>query len=287
MKVIFIGGLTNGELVVDYLIKLKKIDLKLVITHPKDYKIQSYRNFLKFDKKTRVVRTLNSSDIYKKIKKINPDLIIVSGWSWIIPKKILMVPQIGVLGFHPSDLPKDRGRSVLAWQIEEGYTQTALTLFIMKEGVDSGDIVGKKKIKINYRDTIKDILFKCDKATIFLLKKYLFKILTRKANVIKQDENKATYRKLRDNRNSEINWEDKTINIYNKVRAISSPYPGAFFNFNNSRYMVKKCNIVHKNFLKSFEINKPGSFIKSSRKYNYIFKTVDGYLKITTYEEVK
>ena len=145
MKVIFIGGLTNGELVVDYLIKLKKTDLKLVITHPKNYKIQSYRNFLKFDKKTEVFRTLNTSDIYKKIKKINPDLIIVSGWSWIIPKKILMIPQIGVLGFHPSDLPKDRGRSVLAWQIEEGYTQTALTLFMMKEGVDSGDIVGKKK----------------------------------------------------------------------------------------------------------------------------------------------
>ncbi len=287
MKVIFIGGLTNGELIVDYLIRLKKIDLKLIITHPKNHKIQSYRNFSKFRNKCEIVRNLNALIYYKKIKNIKPDLIIVSGWSWIIPKKILITPRIGAVGFHPSDLPRDRGRSVLAWQIEEGYTQTALTMFIMKEGVDSGDIIGKRKIQIKYKDTIKDILLKCDKASLFLIKKYLIKILNGKIKTTKQDEKKATYRKMRDSSNSEIIWSDKTVNIYNKIRAISYPYPGAYFKYKNIKYLVKKSKVIRKN--KKYLLNnlRPGTLIKSSGKYDHIFKTSDGYLEITTYEEIE
>ena len=89
------------------------------------------------------------------------------------------------LNFHPSLLPKDRGRSVLAWQIEEGYTETALSMFYITKGVDDGDIIAQNRIKILKSDTIKNILNKCNIETSKLIK-ILQLILKRKH----QGENK-------------------------------------------------------------------------------------------------
>ena len=73
------------------------------------------------------------NDYYLKIKEYKPDIIIVAGWSNIIEEKILEIPKFGVVGFHPSNLPKDRGRSVLAWQIEEGIKKLHYQCFIIQK----------------------------------------------------------------------------------------------------------------------------------------------------------
>ena len=136
MNVIFIGGLTNGKLIVEYILNQKNIKIPFIITHPLNFKTHNYENFKKFNKKTKIYKELNINNFFEKIKVANPDLIIVAGWSWLIPERVLKLPRLGTIGFHPSLLPKDRGRSVLAWQIEEGYTETALSMFYITKGVD-------------------------------------------------------------------------------------------------------------------------------------------------------
>ena len=106
-KIIFIGGLTNGYKTLEFLVKTKYIKISLAITSSIS-NVPRFKNLKQNFKELKVIET------------IKPDLIIVSGWSSLIDKQILEIPKKGVVGFHPSNLPKDRGRSTLAWQIEEG-----------------------------------------------------------------------------------------------------------------------------------------------------------------------
>lgn len=236
-KIVFIGGLSNGRNVVSFIISKKNICIDLIFTHKK-INIPRYQSLDKFNKVTKVIKTENINDYYSIIKKVNPDLILVAGWSGIINKKILEIPKYGVIGFHPSNLPKDRGRSVLAWQIEEGYTETALSMFFLTNKADAGDLIGKHKIVIKKNDYINDILDKIDLASIKLLEKYFDKLFSKKLKRKKQNLNNATYRKIRGYRNQLINWNKRGDDILNKIRAISKPYPGAIGVIKNKKYRI-------------------------------------------------
>lgn len=74
--------------------------------------------------------------------------------------------------FHPAKLPFDRGRSVLAWQIEDGYTETSLTMFKYSDYPDGGDILAQETIAIASNDYINDILDKVDAASLNLIRAY-------------------------------------------------------------------------------------------------------------------
>ena len=288
MKIVFIGGLVNGKLIVEYILKNKEISLPLVFTHPLNYKIQSYDNFNKFTNKTKIIRNINVNKYYNQIKSINPDLIIVAGWSWLISEKILKLPQLGTIGFHPSLLPKDRGRSVLAWQIEEGYTETALSMFYITKRVDDGDIIAQNKIKIFKSDTIKNILNKCNIETLKQIRKYLQLILKGKAPRRKQNKKLSTYRPLRTEEHSIINWNKNKEFIYNKIRAISDPYPGAFF-INKGRKIYVKKGIIVKNkvILKIAHKYNNGEIIKLYNPKDCIIKCANGLIRVRTKNDIK
>jgi methionyl-tRNA formyltransferase len=243
-KVIFIGGLSNGKKVVQFLLSQKNLKVDFIFTHNKKKNIPRYSNFSFLKKKIKILKTNNVNHYYLKIKKYKPDIILVAGWSNIISEKILEIPKYGVVGFHPSDLPKDRGRSVLAWQIEEGYKKTALTMFYYTKKADAGDIIGKYIINIKKTDYVNDILDKVDFATIKLLNKYFKKLFTTTIKKIKQNKKKATYRKLRTYEDQLINWNDKGEKIINKIRAISNPYPGAIGFIKGKKYKIWKAKIV-------------------------------------------
>jgi len=82
------------------------------------------------------------------LKSKCPDVIYCFGWSNLIEKPILDLPQIGVIGYHPAALPKNRGRHPIIWALALGLTQTASTFFFMDEGADSGDILNQKFLSI-------------------------------------------------------------------------------------------------------------------------------------------
>ena len=229
---------------VNFLISKKNISLDLIFTHKKK-NIPRYQNFNLFNKSTKVIKTENINNYFFKIKKAKPDLILVAGWSKMITNKILEIPKYGVIGFHPSDLPKDRGRSVLAWQIEEGYLKTALSIFFYTKKADAGDVIGKHKIIIKKKEYVNDILDKIDISTIKLLNKYFDKFFSNKLKRKKQDLHHATYRKIRTYENQLINWNENGDDIINKIRAISKPYPGAIGVIKNKRYKIWKARIYN------------------------------------------
>ena len=78
----------------------------------------------------------------------------------IIKKEILDLPKVGVIGYHPALLPKNRGRHPLIWPIVLGLNQTGSTFFFMDEGADSGDILSQKEVLIDSQTYAKDLYLK-------------------------------------------------------------------------------------------------------------------------------
>ena len=240
MNVIIIAGLKNGRLITKYLLNNKNCNVLKVYVLKDEYK-NKISDFVKFDDivdKELLCKVNNINDYEEEIANFKADLIFVVGWSQLISKKIVSSAKIGVIGFHPSKLPKDRGRSVLAWQIVEGYEKGCVSMFWIDEGVDSGDIIGQQEYMINYTDTIRDVLDKVYQICLDLLKKYYPLIIEGKFIRIKQDENNATYRRKRNESDGKIDWSKDSRSIYNLIRAICEPYPGAFTLINGKKILV-------------------------------------------------
>jgi len=280
MKVIFIGGLTNGQIVYDYLRKNRHIELSLAITYtdshlgPRHMPMQPDKGGIK---KGPVIEFIDD------VIAIQPDLIVVAGWSEMIPPSILQVPKYGVIGFHPSRLPDNRGRSVLAWQIEEGYTETALTMFYYGLLPDSGDIIAQHPIPIAIDDYIEDILSKVDESTYNLMKAYFPLIRKGEAPRRKQDWNEGLFRRLRGPRDSEINWNRPAIEIYNKIRAISRPYPGAVCEVSGMRLRIWRAQVDTQTM---GICSDPGLVIGGNHHEDLIVACRNSAIRLTEYEKI-
>lgn len=283
IKVYFIGGLTNGKIVFDYLKANKYVDMVGVVTYPDSFKGARH---VVFEDDEYIIKSGKAKGYEHVIKDAEPDLIIVAGWSELIPEEILNIPKMGVIGFHPAKLPMDRGRSVLAWQIEDGYTETALTMFKYTDYPDGGDIIGQDIIKIEKEDYISDILDKVDAATENLMKAYFPLLRQGLTKPRKQDLSEGSFRRLRNAGNSVINWNSNSETIYNKIRAISHPYPGATTTLKiegkDSNLAVWRSEIVE-DFPYGKE-SRPSTVVAKLFDSSLVVKTRDAFLRITEYD---
>jgi len=279
IKVVFIGGLTNGKIVYNYLVKNKFVDLLMTITYPDTV---DKPRFVKFPNNSKVIKSEKANDKLNIIKQLKPDYIFVAGWSELLTNEILNIPVKGTIGFHPSKLPNDRGRSVLAWQIEDGYSETALSMFYYNEIPDEGDIIASEPIKIEVNDYINDVLDKVDVATYNLMYAYFPLLRNDRAPRKKQNLNEGNFRRLRKEIDSIIDWNKNSNAIYNKIRAISRPYPGARGLIDKIQYTVWESEVV--DTFPFGENEAPGTLIAKLYDNSLIVKTRDSFLRVLKYE---
>jgi len=285
IKIVFIGGLSNGKIVYEYLNKNKHVDLPLIITYGDN---NNKPRSVNFPNKNNIVKCSTANKYLKKIKETKPDFIFVAGWSELLNDELIQIPSKGTIGFHPAKLPKDRGRSVLAWQIEEGYDETALTMFYYSNIPDGGDIIAQENIKIETNDYINDVLKKIDKATYNIMRAYFPLLRKGKAPRTPQDQSRATVRRLRTDRDSLIDWNQNAVNIYNKIRAISKPYPGAYTFINKKKVRIwyaEKLSYIP-NILSQYINFYPGTIICCFSNDKYLVKTKDSFLFIWCEEKL-
>ena len=278
VKVVFIGGFAYGKIVYDYLKQNKFVALGFSITYPDNSANADSGNFPNDEN---LIKDVSANKYLGEIKKYDPDYIFVSGWSELLNAELIQCSKKGTIGFHPSKLPDDRGRSVLAWQIEEGYTTTALSMFYLNDMPDCGDIIAQEKITIDFEDTIKDVLAKVGDATYNLMKAYFPLIREGKAPRLVQDIRQGNFRRLRKEKDSEIDWNKNSLFIYNKVRAITHPYPGATGVINKGKYSIWKCGML--NFPLGEHLA-PGSLVATLFDNSLVIRTRDGFIRIINYE---
>lgn len=175
------------------------------------------------------LKNKNWTKITKFITSKKPDLGIVAGFSHILPNDILKIPKYGFWNLHAGSVPKYRGGSPLNWQLINGEVRAGLSILKMTPGIDDGPILSSTNFKIAHADTILDLHIKANKLFPLLLLPLLSNLpkSLRKSKV--QSRIGARYWHQRNERDGQIDWiNSNSQQVYNFVRAISKPYPGAF-----------------------------------------------------------
>ena len=172
----------------------------------------------------------------EKIHNFKPDLVLFYGWSWKIEKEIYDKYKSVML--HPSDLPKFRGGTPIQNQIITGVLDSKVTLFLINEGYDAGDILIKGDLSL--RGHINEIFDRITEIGIDLTKQ----IIEKDIPPTQQDHSQATYYKRRTPAQSEISIEDllqkSSKFLYNKIRMLEDPYPNAFIRTSDNRKLLLK-----------------------------------------------
>jgi methionyl-tRNA formyltransferase len=159
------------------------------------------------------------------------DLMFVVGWRYLIPPQIYQRALRGCFVFHDSLLPRYRGFSPAVWAMINGENETGVTLFQIAAAVDSGPIVDQKSVPIGPEDSIADLRATLTGAYLELLERNLPALINGRYSLQPQDHSKATYAYKRLPEDNRIDWSAPTTCVYNLIRAVSSPYSGAFTSF--------------------------------------------------------
>jgi methionyl-tRNA formyltransferase len=168
----------------------------------------------------------NINDHADEIRSLKPDYMYIIGWPQIVRREVLSIAPC--IGLHPAPLPKRRGGAPLNWQIIDGETQSAVSLLRLGEGVDDGDLLIQIPFSIGRTDYISDVMDCVCELTRLAVEKTYPLLATGKESWTPQDHSQATVTRRRRPENGLINWNDSSVRIYNLVRAVSHPFPGAF-----------------------------------------------------------
>ena len=229
------------------------------------------------------VENINDSTVMTQLRSLAPDVIFVFGWSQLISKEILDIPPLGCVGSHPALLPKNRGRHPLIWALIEGLKESGLTFFYLDVGVDSGDILWQRSFPIIDQDDASSLYEKIKILASEAIREFLPQLEKGTAPRIPQDQSLATYWPKRTESDGEINWSMPTQKIYNLVRALAKPYPGAHTYIHNEKMLIQKAEIQTLSLPSAAFNLKPGMIFDSNGS-QFNVRTQDGSLTILEYK---
>lgn len=163
------------------------------------------------------------------LSALKPDVVFCMGWSHLLADSMLSLAPLGVVGFHPAKLPQNRGRHPIVWALALGLTETASTLFQMDAEADSGPILSQVNIPISTSDDANTLYQKILAVGAAQVIEVATELATDSAKPIVQDHQLATSWRKRSRSDGLIDWRMHAQSIYNLVRALTRPYPGAEF----------------------------------------------------------
>ena len=137
--------------------------------------------------------TLRSEEFESLLSSLSPDVIVVVAYGKILPLSVLEFPKYGCINVHGSLLPEYRGAAPMQRAIIDGKKVTGITTMYMAEGLDTGDMLLRKEVKIEPNDNFEDIHDKLGACGAELIVKTLSEIESGKAKRIPQDDSLATY----------------------------------------------------------------------------------------------
>jgi methionyl-tRNA formyltransferase len=219
------------------------IDITTIFTHEDDPDENCWFGSVKdwAVKKNITVYTaeeVNEPQWITKISELQPDIIFSFYYRKMICREILEIPRLGAINLHGSLLPAYRGRCPVNWVLINGETHTGVTLHYMIDKPDAGDIVGQKAVVIDLADTAKTLYDKLCRATKELLDELLPLIKKGQIPRQKQDLKAGSYYGGRRPEDGRVDWHKSAQEIYNLIRGVTEPYPGAFAILENGEKLI-------------------------------------------------
>jgi methionyl-tRNA formyltransferase len=160
------------------------------------------------------------------LQNLKPEMIVVAAFGQILPKAVIDYPPLKCLNIHPSLLPKYRGAAPLIWQIIRGETKTGVTIMVMDEGMDSGDILLQEETDLGVAETYGELHDRLAQLGAALFIKSIEQLADGTAKRISQDASTATFAPRLKKETGKIDWNNKSTDIVNLIRGLS-PSPAA------------------------------------------------------------
>lgn len=242
-RIVFVGVHTEAEPPFEYLLSAGENVVGLVTLREKSKRHVSGA----VDLATRAraagvpvleVRNVNDDHSVEWIRALRPDLILVIGWTQLLKTPLLSLPTVACLGFHASLLPSYRGRAPVNWAILRGETETGNTMIVLEPGADEGDIVAQRRIPILYEDDCRTVYEKVSATEIDMLREVLPLVREGRLPRRVQDSSEATIMPKRRPEDGRIDWNTPRRRLYDWVRALTHPYPGAFTDSASGRVWI-------------------------------------------------
>ena len=210
---------------------------------------------------------INDPHVADAILGKNIDWLFIVGWSQIAGNSIIKSAKFGTLGMHPTLLPEGRGRAAIPWTIIKGLRKTGVSLFKLDEGVDTGLIGAQIEIPLGSKENATLLYEKVNSAHSQLMGKAIRLLESNNMAFRAQDESKATVWPGRKPEDGHLDLCGSVIEAERLVRAVTHPYPGAFFYKDGIKVIVWKAAITNDSF--------EGEFLRFP----------DGVLRLIDFEE--
>lgn len=288
MRVIFVGCVKSSEIFLERLIEIDDVDIVGVITKSKSKFNADFVDLGIICRKHKIdyiyVHNVNDWEVKDYIKGKNADLILCLGWSQLLDKEILALPKLGCVGFHPAQLPLNRGRHPLVWALALGLEQTASTLFLMDATADTGKIISQKAIEINYTDDATSLYHKVMEVAVDQLAEVIYTFENNTVSLINQSVKDGNVWRKRGKEDGKIDWRMSSRSIYNLVRALTKPYVGAHFLYQDKEYRVWKVKEIIKEGYDNIE---PGKVIRVMSDHTFWVKTGDNLIEVIECDSIQ
>ncbi len=188
--------------------------------------------------------TPNTPVMISHIASLRPDLILSFYYRRLLCPTLLALPRLGAINLHGSLLPKYRGRAPINWVLVNGETHTGVTLHYMIEQADAGDIIAQRVVPIAFEDTALTLFEKVTQAAVELFQDTFPLFKAGIAPRVPQDPRQVTYFGGRTPEDGKIDWARPALGLYNLVRAVTTPYPGAFTSFGGKKLYVWSTRLI-------------------------------------------
>lgn len=187
-------------------------------------------------------------DLAARVATLAPDYLFSFYFRRMLPADLLACARIAALNMHGSLLPRFRGRAPVNWAVLHGETETGATLHVMEAKPDAGDIVAQQAVPILPDDTAKEVFDKVTVAAEIALWNVLPQLMRGSVPRRPNDLAQGSYFGGRRPEDGRIDWGRPARAIYNLIRAVAPPYPGAFFDLHGRRFIVARARMARPEF---------------------------------------
>ena len=214
-------------------------------------------------------------DFVRTLKQLAPDVIVVAAFGQLLPKTVLDIPPCGTINLHPSLLPKYRGAAPIQWALIKGETQTGVTLMLLDEGEDTGDIISADPIPIQDEDTAFTLTERLAQNGANQLVRCLSNMPNgQPPSAFPQNDAEATHAPRLTKEVGQIDWNQPATTIHNLVRG-TAIWPGAYTFFREKlRLKIVRCQPLPQKLTAQ-----PGTLEIAERQKLFV-ATTDGTLQL-------
>lgn len=192
--------------------------------------------------------------VIEQLQNLSPDLIVVVAYGQILPQSVLDIPRFGCINVHASLLPRYRGAAPINKAVMEGEEETGITTMFMNAGLDTGDMLVKKRVSIGFEETAGELHGRLALLGGEAVTETIELLCRAELSPVAQDDSLSSYAPMLKKEDGRIDWSRSAVRLHNQVRGLD-PWPGAFCRLHGESLKI------YKTFPQVGEGGRPGEIV--------------------------